>query len=236
MKPICIARHCGKREQSLDALMSTFLHHKIFFHPMGKTCDNGRCRRLFVMNANDDGHKSQYDFISLPTYREPPRRLKAIINVGYFVSGWTWSGMTHTTRMHHGSISKGDLFVIYLMNGSVENQVDGSLDRSNSVFVKRGAVHRPPCLDFVAFSRCANPLRTLQKGAPPCFLGSSRTMIRTTTMIFLFFSAFFHRRWRCRRRLTAAAVSVVHEHWHAVVQERRDAFTSFQNCVPTTTP
>jgi hypothetical protein len=29
--------------------------------------------------------------------------------------------------MQHGSISKRDLFVIYLMNGSVENQVDGSL-------------------------------------------------------------------------------------------------------------
>jgi hypothetical protein len=129
-------------------------------------------------------------FISLPTYREPPRRLKAIVNVRYFVSGWTWSGMTHKKMMHHVSISKGDFFVIYLMNGSVESQVDGSLDRSNSVFVKRGAVHRPPCLDFVAVSRRANPLPTLQNDAPPCFLGLSRTMIRTTTMIFLFFPPF----------------------------------------------
>ena len=42
------------------------------------------------------------------------------------------------------SISKAEFFVIVsAMDGSVENQVDGFLDRSNSiVFVKRGAVYQ----------------------------------------------------------------------------------------------
>jgi hypothetical protein len=60
--------------------------------------------------------------------------------------GWTWRAMTHRKTMQHGSISKGDFFVIYSMTGFMEKSGRWvSLDRSNSIvfFVnERGAVYQ----------------------------------------------------------------------------------------------
>jgi hypothetical protein len=97
-----------------------------FFLPVGKGSTMSPHPILAMRKFDSDGHKSQWDlssdYILLPHLSQETAAFEANNNVGYFVSGWTWSTMTHRKRMQHASILKVAVLRFFFLICGLEQQ------------------------------------------------------------------------------------------------------------------